>query len=79
MIASATAKAAAEAVVNAIPSSSTRGNYVPPPPASLDSLIAGAEGVGHVGHCIISRSRGTARRETSAGWGTDRESLPEYQ
>ena len=73
MIASAAAKAAAEAVVNAIPSSGTRGNYVP---LSLESLIAGAGGVGHVGQCIISR--GTARRETSAGRGTGRKtkSLP---
>ena len=43
---------------------------------SLDPLIAGVKGVGHVGQCIISRR--TASRETSAGRATDRlsESLP---
>ena len=62
MIASSTAKAAAEEETTF--------------PLSWDSLIAGAGGVGHVGQCIISR--GTARRETSAGRGTGRKtkSLP---
>ena len=45
-------------------------------PPSSDGLMAGVGGVGHVGLCTISRDN--ARRETSAGQGTDRkcESLP---
>ena len=67
MIASATAKALAEEVVNAIPPTGVRGNKGPPP--SSDSHSRG-EGVGHVGQCIIFR--GAARSKTSAGRGTDR-------
>ena len=52
MIASATAKAAADAVANAIPSSSVKGTTVL---TSSDERIAWVEGVGHVGLCIISR------------------------
>ena len=69
MIASTTAKAAAEAVVNAITSSGVQGNYSPPPPPSSDRLMAGVGGVGHAGLCTISRE--TACRETSTGQGTD--------
>ena len=76
MIASVTAKAAAKAMVNAISSSGTRGNYVSPPPQFRLANSRGRGCFGHVGQCIISR--GTPRRETSAGRGTGRktESLP---
>ena len=62
MIASATAKAAAEAVVNAIPSSGSRGNYVPPQFGIANSRDRGCWTCGSVYHFQRDCPQGNFRR-----------------